>query len=130
ESQMAVGANRNSAKGLFIQLVVERQGNGGGTVIGVVTAIGRPRDDAASPDGVGVIGARTWTGCWGRRNSRCRGGCCRRGGCRRWAGARGRGSWWAEGVGLLVVNGASGAAGVGGEEPGAVLDPNGPRPSH
>src|SRR5204862_5050604 len=78
ESHVTIGANRDTAKALFIELIGERQADDRGGVIGVVTGIDRPRDHGAGPYRVEVIQARCWTGCWARRNCRRGGGRCRR----------------------------------------------------
>ena len=65
EGDVAVGANVRGCECLIIERVGEWEGNDRAAVIDVVADIGRPRDDAAGRDGVGVVGAwRCWRWGW------------------------------------------------------------------
>src|SRR5450631_1961259 len=74
EDKVAVGANIDSAKGLIIQLIREREGNGRLAIIAVIGGIGRPR----------VYGAGTGRKCVKCASAGCRCRCSsgRSGSCR------------------------------------------------
>src|SRR5450631_1817906 len=80
EDKVAVGANIDSAKGLIIQLIREREGNGRLAVVAVVAGIGRPRVYGAGTGRKLVKCASAGCRCSSRRGCRCH---CRSG-CRCW----------------------------------------------